>query len=338
MKNKYKVFLFFPLLALSSCGNNSSTPSVTPPVVSGDTYSNPVYSSSMPDPSVIKAEDGYFYLYATEDKRNLPILRSKNLLDWSLVGTAFTDKTRPDFEPNGGLWAPDINKIEDKYVLYYSMSVWGGEQTCGIGVAIADRPEGPFTDKGKLFRSNEIGVTNSIDPFYIEENGRKYLFWGSFRGIYAIELSTDGLSIKPDVSKIQIAGTAYEGTYIYKKNDFYYLLASTGTCCEGINSTYQTVVGRSKTLLGGYVDKKGKSMLENSHEILVSKSNRFVGNGHNSEIIEDNEGKTWFLYHGVDVNKPDGRILLLDEVNWDESGWPYVRGNSPSLTSEKPTF
>jgi arabinan endo-1,5-alpha-L-arabinosidase len=64
------------------------------------------------------------------------------------------------------------------------------------------------------------------------------LFWGSFRGIYAIELSTDGLSIKPDVSKIQIAGTAYEGTYIYKKNDFYYLLASIGTCCEGINSTY----------------------------------------------------------------------------------------------------
>lgn len=157
MKNKYKVFLFFPLLALSSCGNNSSTPSVTPPVVSGDTYSNPVYFSSMPDPSVIKAEDGYFYLYATEDKRNLPILRSKNLLDWSLVGTAFTDKTRPNFELNGGLWAPDINKIEGKYVLYYSMSVWGGAQTCGISVAIADRPEGPFTDKGKLFRSNEIG-------------------------------------------------------------------------------------------------------------------------------------------------------------------------------------
>ena len=45
--------------------------------------------------------------------------------------------------------APDINKIGDKYVLYYSMSVWGGELTCGIGCATADKPEGPFTDHGK---------------------------------------------------------------------------------------------------------------------------------------------------------------------------------------------
>ncbi|HCF80558.1 MAG TPA: arabinan endo-1,5-alpha-L-arabinosidase, partial [Porphyromonadaceae bacterium] len=56
-----------------------------------------------------------------------------------------------------------------------SMSVWGGEWTCGIGVATSDKPEGPFTDHGKLFRSNEIDVQNSIDPFYIEENAKKYL-------------------------------------------------------------------------------------------------------------------------------------------------------------------
>ena len=76
------------------------------------------------------------------------------------------------------------------------MSVWGGELTCGIGCATADKPEGPFTDHGKMFRSNEINVQNSIDPFYIDDGGKKYLFWGSFRGIYAIELSDDGLSLK----------------------------------------------------------------------------------------------------------------------------------------------
>ena len=159
-------------------------------------YQNPVVNYSLPDPSVIKGEDGYYYLYATEDIRNLPIHRSKDLVEWEYVGTAFTKGTRPDFEPKGGLWAPDINQIGDKYVLYYSMSVWGGEWTCGIGCATADKPEGPFTDHGKMFRSNEINVQNSIDPFYIEDGGKKYLFWGSFRGIYGIELSDDGLSIK----------------------------------------------------------------------------------------------------------------------------------------------
>ena len=161
-----------------------------------DKYSNPVIDYSLPDPSIIKGEDGYFYLYATEDIRNLPIHRSKDLVNWEFVGTAFTDATRPDFEPEGGIWAPDINKIGNKYVLYYSMSVWGGEWTCGIGCAVADRPEGPFKDCGMMFRSNGIKVQNSIDPFYIEEDGRKYLFWGSFRGIYAIELSKDGLTVK----------------------------------------------------------------------------------------------------------------------------------------------
>jgi arabinan endo-1,5-alpha-L-arabinosidase len=169
----------------------------------------------MPDPTVIKADDGYFYLYATEDIRNMPIYRSQDLGSWQFIGTVFTDQSRPTFEPNGGLWAPDINLINGKYVLYYSMSVWGGEQTCGIGVATADNPDGPFTDHGKLFRSNEIGVQNSIDPCFVEDNEKKYLFWGSFRGIYAIELSDDGLSLKPGAEKIQVAGTAYEGTYIH---------------------------------------------------------------------------------------------------------------------------
>lgn len=77
----------------------------------------------------------------------------------------------------------------------------GGEWTCGIGVATANCPAGPFKDHGMMFRSNEIGVQNSIDPFYIEDNGRKYLFWGSFRGIYGVELKEDGLAVKLGAEK-----------------------------------------------------------------------------------------------------------------------------------------
>lgn len=302
-----------------------------------DKYSNPVIDYSLPDPSIIKGEDGYFYLYATEDIRNLPIHRSKDLVNWEFVGTAFTDATRPDFEPEGGIWAPDINKIGDKYVLYYSMSVWGGEWTCGIGCAVSDRPEGPFKDCGMMFRSNGIKVQNSIDPFYIEDNGHKYLFWGSFRGIYAIELSEDGLSLKSGSSPLQIAGTAYEGTYIHKRGGYYYMFASIGSCCEGLKSTYTTVVGRSTSLFGPYLDKKGQSMMDNHHEILIHKNDSFVGTGHNSEIVSDNAGTDWLFYHAVSVANPDGRVLMLDKIDWID-GWPSVEGNSPSVKSEKPRF
>lgn len=302
-----------------------------------DKYSNPVIDYSLPDPSIIKGEDGYFYLYATEDIRNLPIHRSKDLVNWEFVGTAFTDATRPDFEPEGGIWAPDINKIGDKYVLYYSMSVWGGEWTCGIGCAVSDRPEGPFKDCGMMFRSNGIKVQNSIDPFYIEDNGHKYLFWGSFRGIYAIELSEDGLSLKSGSSPVQIAGTAYEGTYIHKRGGYYYMFASIGSCCEGLKSTYTTVVGRSTSLFGPYLDKKGQSMMDNHHEILIHKNDSFVGTGHNSEIVSDNAGTDWLFYHAVSVANPDGRVLMLDKIDWI-NGWPSVEGNSPSVKSEKPRF
>ena len=300
-------------------------------------YQNPVVNYSLPDPSVIKGEDGYYYLYATEDIRNLPIHRSKDLVEWEYVGTAFTKGTRPDFEPKGGLWAPDINKIGDKYVLYYSMSVWGGEWTCGIGCATADKPEGPFTDHGKMFRSNEINVQNSIDPFYIEDGGKKYLFWGSFRGIYGIELSDDGLSVRKGAKLRRVAGTAYEGTYIHKKDGYYYFFASVGTCCEGLKSTYTTVVGRSKKLFGPYVDKSGKKMLDNHHEVLIRKNDAFVGTGHNSEIITDKVGNDWIFYHAISTKHPEGRVLMLDKVDWKD-GWPSVRGNSPSMESDNPVF
>ena len=330
-----KLLIISALCCLTACSSSSSKVEDDPEDQPKNVYYNPVINYSLPDPSVIRGEDDYFYLYATENIRNLPIHRSKNLVDWEYVGTAFTNDTRPDFEPKGGLWAPDINKIGDKYVLYYSMSVWGGEWTCGIGCATADKPEGPFKDHGKMFRSNEINVQNSIDPFYIEDGGKKYLFWGSFRGIYGIELSDNGLSIKKGAKLRQVAGTAYEGTYIHKKDGNYYFFASIGTCCEGLKSTYTTVVGRSKKLFGPYVDKSGKKMLDNHHEVLIHKNDAFVGTGHNSEIVTDKAGNDWMFYHAVSTKNPGGRVLMMDKVNWKD-GWPSVAGNSPSIEAERP--
>lgn len=323
------------LCGCSGCDKSSSNEIETEPEVS--TYTNPVLDFSMPDPTILKDKDGYFYLYATEDIRNLPIYKSKDLVHWDFVNTAFTDQSRPIFEPNGGLWAPDINYINGQYVLYYSMSVWGGEETCGIGIAVSDKPGGPFKDLGKLFRSNEIGVTNSIDPFYMEDDNKKYLFWGSFRGIYGIELSDDGLSVKEGAEKQEIAGTAFEGTYIHKKGGYYYFMGSIGSCCEGLKSTYQLVVARSEHLFGPYINSKGVDMMNNGYDILVGPNNNFVGNGHCSEIVQDDAGNDWLFYHGVDTTHPEGRVLLLDQVTW-EKGWPKINDGTPSVKANVPSF
>lgn len=304
----------------------------------GDTYTNPVINTSLPDPTVIRADDGYFYLYATEDIRNLPIYRSRDLTDWQFVGTAFTDETRPQWNKKGNMWAPDINKIGDKYVLYYSKSEWGGEWTCGIGAATADRPEGPFTDHGPLFISSEIGVRNSIDQFYIEDNGHKYLFWGSFHGIYGIELSDDGLSVKPGAVKKQVSGTFMEGTYIHKRGKYYYLFGSAGTCCEGARSTYRVTYGRSENLFGPYVDKKGQRLLDNHYEVMLHGDDTFVGTGHNAEFVTDDLGQDWILYHGYKkAEADDGRVVFLSRVDWKD-GWPEVAGSVPEKENVKPSF
>ena len=234
-----------------------------------ETYSNPVIDISAPDPTVIRAEDGTFYLYATEDTRNVPIYQSVNLVDWKQVGTAFTDASRPKWLPKGGIWAPDIQRIGGKYYLYYSKSVWGGEWDAGIGVAVSNGPAGPFTDRGCMFTSKQIGIQNCIDPFYIEDGGKKYLFFGSFHGIYGVELSADGLHVKQGAKPRKIAGTFMEATYIRRRGGYYYLFGSAGTCCEGARSTYRVTVGRSKSLFGPYVDKSGRRLLDNHYEVLL---------------------------------------------------------------------
>ena len=302
------------------------------------TYRNPVIDMSAPDPTVIRATDGTFYLYATEDTRNVPIYHSANLVDWKQVGTAFTDASRPKWLPKGGIWAPDIQCVDGKYYLYYAKSVWGGEWDAGIGVAVSNSPTGPFTDRGCMFTSKQIGIQNCIDPFYIEDGRRKYLFCGSFHGIYGIEWSADGLHVKQGTKPRKIAGAFMEATYIKRRGGYYCLFGSAGTCCEGARSTYRITVGRSKNLFGPYVNKAGQRLLDNHYDVLLGKSDSVLGPGHNAGLITDDAGTDYMFYHGFKASNPDaGRLVWLDRINWTD-GWPSVAGNVPSETGIAPTL
>ena len=298
------------------------------------TNRQPVIDMSAPDPTVIRAEDGTFYLYATEDMRNVPIFHSANLVDWKLVGTAFTDNSRPKWLPKGGIWAPDIQRVGGKYHLYYAKSVWGGEWDAGIGVAVSNNPAGPFVDRGCMFTSKQIGIQNCIDPFYIEDGGKKYLFFGSFHGIYGVELTADGLHVKQGAKPREVAGTFMEATYIRRRGGYYYLFGSTGTCCEGARSTYRITIGRSKSLFGPYVDKAGQRLLDNHYNILLDKDDSVLGPGHNAGLITDDAGNDYMFYHGFKASDPDaGRAVWLSRIVWAD-GWPSVMMEKDSQKNE----
>ena len=154
-------------------------------------YTNPVFEPTFADPTIVKADDGYYYAYATEDywegKDHLvAVIRSKDLVKWSYLTDAF--QIKPAWK-QGGLWAPNVFRYDGKYFMFYSLSIWG-DSNPGIGLASSDQPQGPFTDLGKFFLELRSRVSNSIDPCFFQDpvSGKLYIFWGSFRGIYGREL------------------------------------------------------------------------------------------------------------------------------------------------------
>lgn len=306
-------------------------------------YSNPIFSAfSLPDPDVIRADDGSFYLYATEhrrndpDMKNSPIMRSTDLINWTRVGSIFTDSTHPQItDQSAGIWAPSVNKVGNKYVIYYSQP--GKNYKHAIGVAVADSPTGPFTDLGKLIDSNEQGVDISIDAYLYQENGRNYLFWGSFRNISVLELTEDGTAIKNKASqkRREVAGGQYEAAVVLKRDGWYYLILSTGDYSKG--GTYRIVVGRSQSIFGPYVDKSGNDMMSVHHALVLKGNDTFSSPGHCSRIITDDAGQDWILYHAY-PNDKDFRCLMLDRVDWVD-GWPVSPGQQPTSQSvDRPVF
>ena len=342
------VSLFACVVLLTACTEKAQEILIwnDPPTSADTLYQNPVFEPDLADPTVVRAADGSFYAYGTENNwsagihRMVPIVKSKNLVDWEYVTDAFV--TRPSWKTSGGIWAPDVTFVNSKYYMYYSVSTWG-DNNPGIGLAIADLPYGPFVDQGKVFDSNSIGVANSIDPAFIQtgtgRNKKSYLFWGSFQGIYGTELSAD---LKTAVgTKFKISNNLFEATYIMERNGKFYFFGSLGSCCEGADSKYRVAVASATNIKGPYLDKAGKSILDFGNEgTLLIRGDRewgWVGPGHNAQVITDDRGNDFLLYHGIDVKNPllaggaTRRPLMLDQLKWVD-GWPTIDGGKPSKT------
>lgn len=374
-----KKILLLPLLIFSSCSsiNTSqiSTSSESRVNYTNKTYQNPLnfykqdgskYFVTAADPDVLKADDGYFYMYCTNTYCEMgnkgmqydrgPIFQSKDLINWTWVGSVFDGHPQALNwgDKDAGVWAPSVIKVGDHYNYYYSLSLWG-DPNPGIGVATSLTPYGPWTHYGKVLDSNLSGVKNSIDPKPIyDEDGKLYLIWGSFYGIGAVELTDDGTEVFWGINNIKDhlywiiddnsngqmdININYEGSYIIKRNDSYYYFGSQGTCCDGVNSTYRVKAGKANKLLGKYYGSDGKTLTDETGsygDLVVGPSEEVAGVGHNT-VVEDYEGEFWLFYHGFDVNGeyPNERTIFMDKLYFDENDMPYVENKKASIHQDK---
>lgn len=341
--------------------NDSTTTTTTKPVAQNNDYSNPIYPivngekklTYQADPYIVRDDDGTFYMYCTQTdvytpklgfKRG-PIWKSDDMHSWEYVGDVFENYNPTWGTAGAGVWAPTVVKIGDRWCFYYSLST-GGDTNPGIGVATAPTPYGPWEHHGKLFNSEEIGVTNSIDPHVFVDEGRVYMVFGSFGGLITlIELTEDGTGLMGGLeyqreNKVALGGyevfdlNNYEGSLIIKKDGWYYLFLSTGSCLSGTTSTYHVVVAKSQSVTGPYLDSNGRDMFgpNRGDPVVVPSTSGAMGTGHCAVITDDN-GDYWMLYHGYNTKgeNPNARVLYLDKLVWDEeTGMPSVEGSKAS--------
>ena len=336
--------------------------------VTAQEYSNPVLRRDCPDPTILddRKNSGYYYLYSTQSQKdggafasrdasadnpediiNLPTYRSENLVDWEFVGDGFAEG-RPEWVRNTRIWAPDINRSEGGYLLYYALGAWAQIFREGSGAAVADRPEGPFRDLGEVVSFKSTGVTNSIDPaLFVDDDGRKYLFWGSLgpgSGIWVIELDGQGLKPAEGAKKKRLSASNMEAAYAYKRDGWYYLFASKGSCCKHEESSYRLVVARSRNIFGPYKGPDGQRMTAGGFDNVImdaSPDGEFIGTGHCTQIVTDGAGQQWMAYHSYwKGNGYANRCLCIDRIGWTDDGWPYFpdAGSSPGVNVPAPVF
>jgi arabinan endo-1,5-alpha-L-arabinosidase len=339
------------LLALTAAATGPATSSTT---VLPAAFSNPVskpFADTFADPSLFRAKDGWWYAYGTSDPlresegspHRIPMARSNDLVHWSYVGDAFTAASMPGWAAaKAALWAPDIRYVDGQYRLYYVVTqttLSGAPDDNAIGMATAPGPTGPWTDSGAPVVGPRVGNGGylwTFDPSVVSDaDGSQWIFYGSYNGgIFVAPLDVSGRTVTGPATMVAI-DNKFEGAYVVRHGQFWYLFASTANCCAGPTTGYSVQVGRSRDLRGPYVDRQGVPLTVSragGTPVLNQNGNRWVGAGHNA-IATDVAGRDWMVYHAIDRGDPflDGtsginqRPMLMDRLDWVH-GWPAVRG------------
>lgn len=295
----------------------------------------------------------------------IPMFRSLDLVHWDYAGDAFDDDPAtataplpPALAPGADLWAPEVERIGGRFYLFYTMTATvedqGGMKDCkpgsSIGYAVSDTPLGPWkAADAPLVPPRRPGGNCktsfwTIDPeVFSDAAGQYHIFYGGASG--GIEgrkllVGDDGALTAPADSAVPITignRWSFEGAEVVQVDGLYYLFASATNCCNGPQTGYSVVVGRSTNPTGPFIDRQGASLLDETvggTPVLVQNGNRWIGPGHNA-VFQDRAGDWWTMYHAVDEADPyfagmvgfTKRTPMLDSLDWVK-GWPVVNGGA----------
>ncbi len=274
------------------------------------TYKNPIIHSDYSDPDAIRVGDDYYLTASSfECIPGLPILHSKDLVNWTIIGSAL--KRQPPYDHfsvprhGEGVWAPAIRFHKGEFHIYYP------DPDFGIYRITSKNPAGPWSEP-KLI----AGGKGLIDPCpFWDDNGNAYLihaFAGSRAGIKSLiiikRMNAEGTKVI-DEGTIVYDGhdidPTIEGPKVYKRNNWYYIFAPAG----GVATGWQTIL-RSKNLYGPYERK-----------VVIDQGNTRINGPHQGAWVDTKTGEHWFI-HFQDKGAY-GRIVHLQPLNW-VNDWPVI--------------
>lgn len=279
-----------------------------------------------PDPSIVKIEHSYWASATTSNwMPAFPLLKSPDMVNWTTQGYVFNKL--PEWA-DYYFWAPEISYENGRVYVYYAAHKKGGN-LC-LGVATADKPEGPYKDSGPLM-CQEAG---SIDAFPMrDENGKLFLIWKEDANsvqqptpIWAMEMKEDRSALvgeKHELFRNKIAWeeNLVEGVSMMKHNGYFYAFYAAAGCC-GVGCNYVVGIARSKNLLGPWEKDPANPVLKNNEQWICP--------GHGTPIEKD--GHYYFLHHAYDktTNAFTGRQGLLSEFSFTADGWvKFVNAPEP---------
>jgi beta-xylosidase len=280
-------------------------------------YRNPIIHADYSDPDICRVGDDY---YMTASSFNaipgLPILHSKDLVNWRLIGHALQSQLPEDHfskpQHGNGVWAPAIRYHNDEFYIYW------GDPDFGIYVVKSPKPEGPWT-KPVLVE----GGKGLIDPCPLwDDDGNAYIvhaYAGSRAGIKSIlvvkPMNYEG-TLVTGAGKLVFDGheahPTVEGSKFYKRNGYYYIFAPAG----GVTHGWQLAL-RARHPYGPYEER-----------IVMARGKTQINGPHQGGWVELDNGENWFV-HFQDKG-PYGRIVHLQPMVW-RNDWPVI-GEDPENT------
>ncbi|OPZ57683.1 MAG: Intracellular endo-alpha-(1-_5)-L-arabinanase [Bacteroidetes bacterium ADurb.BinA012] len=269
------------------------------------------------DPSTIMECDGKYYTFGTGGGG----LISEDGWIWN------SGAVRP-----GGGAAPDAMKIGDRYLIVYGATgggLGGGHNgrilTMWNKTLDPQSPDFQYSEPILVAQSDGIEDNDAIDPGLLLDpnDGRLWCSYGTYFGfIRLIELDPQTGKRVEGNEAIDIAIDC-EATDLEYRDGWYYLLGTHGTCCDGANSTYNIVVGRSRSVTGPYLDNMGRDMLRGGGKMVLSAGGRLIGPGHFGRLILEEGVEKMSCHYEADLDQSGRSVLGIRPLLWKD-GWPVA--------------